>query len=60
MFRVGYVFKDGKIGHENFNSEDGAMEFVIDHLDNLKRYRIMNVETKEIIETDTYRRDNNG
>lgn len=57
MYRVAFILQSGETDHKDFETKDKAMDFVISKLDNLKRYRIMDLTTSEIIETDEYRRD---
>ena len=59
MFRVAIITNKDKILSGNFETKEEVEEYILNIMDKegVKRYRILDKETKEIIETEKYRRD---
>ena len=54
-YRVGLITTKSKIMSKNFNTKDEATAWLLDLMnkEEIKHYRIINRETKELIETET-------
>jgi len=57
--RVGAITDKGKIMSKNFNTKDEATAWLLDLMnkEEIKHYRIINRETKELVETETKQYD---
>lgn len=58
MYRVALITKNGEIKSKNSNIREKIDDFIlsIDEKEGVKHYRIMDKETKKIIETEKGRR----
>ncbi len=58
-YRVAVVISNGNVIGENFNTRDEVDEFLIkiDDESGLKRFRVIDFKTKELLETETGRKD---
>lgn len=61
MFRVALITNTGKVLSKNFKTKEEVDEYILYAMDKegVKRYRILDKDKGEIIETDKYRRDKN-
>lgn len=59
MYRVAIITKKGDIISENFATRDEVDEFLVlvDDNEGIKKFRVMDKENKEIVETEEGRRD---
>ena len=57
MYRVAIILKSGEIISGNFKKKEEVDDFILNS--DYKRYRIMDIETKEIIETEQGKRGKN-
>jgi hypothetical protein len=59
MYRVAIITQKGDIISENFATRDEVDEFLvlIDDSDGIKKFRVLDKDTNEIVETESGRRD---
>ena len=59
MFRVAIITNNDKLLSSNFETKEEVDEYILNIMDKegVKRYRILDKDKGEIIETDKYRRD---
>lgn len=50
MYRVAIITKDNKVIGKNFDTKDKLDDYLLSIIDNVKRFRIMDKETGNIIE----------
>ena len=52
--RVAYITKELQTDHKDFNTKDEADEWLLNIMEkqNIKRYKIKNMDTGEVIETE--------
>lgn len=54
-YRVGLITNKGRIMSKNFNTKDEATAWLLELMnkEEIRHYRIINRETKELVETET-------
>ena len=55
-YRIAILTNTGTVG-KNFDTKEQADEWLLSKLDNIKKFRIKNLDTGEILETEEGRRD---
>ena len=58
-YRVGVITDKGKIMSKNFNTKDEATDWLLELMnkEEIRHYKIVNRETKELLETETHKYD---